>query len=168
MPLLPAVCGEKKVISLGSCWQRKLDVHCFIWFLLQRSSLVPAVFMLFDATVPSPNLGREIISSWCCFEGEGYLSRYHGILGWKSCGFADRCDYIVLCIFALLGCHLYATSLFPFGVTLFSYLCKFLNCLPHSVMPSQCYTMLTYCSDLHCFSLLIFKSELIVQWSTHL
>lgn len=74
------VLGENNVISLKSCWQDKSHVHCFILFLLQFSSLVPAVFMLFAATVPSPTLRWEIIS-WCRFEGEGYFSGYPGILG---------------------------------------------------------------------------------------
>lgn len=50
----------------------------------------------------------------------------------------------------------------PLVVTLFSYLCKLLNFLPHSVMPPQCYKMLTYCTCSHYFSVLIFKLELIV------
>lgn len=160
--------GEKKVISLESCWQDKSHMYCFILFLLQFSSLVPAVFMLLAATVPSPNLRREIIS-WCCFEGEGYLSNYPGILVWKFCGFVDPCDYILNSAILSYFDTSHMQLLFaPLVVAFVSYLHKLLNCLPHSVMPRQCCKMLTYCSCLHCFSVLIFKLKLIVWWSTHL
>lgn len=159
------VLGENKVISLESCCQDKSDVHCIIFFLLQFFSPVLAVFMLFAATVSSPILGREIISSWFSFEGEGYLSSSHGVLGWKSCGFADPCDYIVLCNFVLLGCLLYAISLFPYGGHIILILMQTSELSGSRVLyPDNATKMLTYSSCLHCFSVLIFKLELSVWW----